>query len=288
MHEVEMVVDAKAELGEGPCWDEVEGVLYFVDILGERVHIYDPTTKSTHSIQLEQMVGAVVPRESGGLVLAMQNGFYLLDPKTEQVNFIGDPESHLVDNRFNDGKCDAQGRFWAGTMGTDRNGALYCLDEDQTIHKKVDGISTSNGIAWSPDQRYMYFIDTPTFKVVQYDFNKESGEIENPIDVIYVPERIGLPDGMTIDEEGMLWIAHFDGGGVSRWNPETGEQLDFIPIPAVNVTSCTFGGTDQKDLYITTARTGTSDEDLENFPYAGGVFRVKMNFQGAVNHPYKG
>lgn len=283
--ELELVIDAKATLGEGPCWDSQKQLLYWVDILEKKVHIYNPTTNEDKEICLGQTVGAVVPGESSEMILALENGFYFLNPDTEELRAICDPESHLSENRFNDGKCDPAGRFWAGTtdaVGIDGKGALYCLDTDLTVKKKVEHVSTSNGLAWSPDYKYMYFIDTPTRKVVRFDYDICTGNIENPKDVVVIQKEEGLPDGMTIDEEGMLWIAHWGGSKVSRWNPMNGEQLLSIPIPALYVTSCTFGGRDLNELYITTAKMHTTDGS------AGGVFRIKTNVRGCPTYQFNG
>ncbi|WP_347551689.1 SMP-30/gluconolactonase/LRE family protein [Pseudalkalibacillus hwajinpoensis] len=289
--EATLVIDARAIFGEGPSWDDQSQLLYWVDIEGKKVHAYNPMTAGNIELKQEQMVGTIAPRESGGLVMAMSGGFYAMNLSTEQVEAITDPESHLPDNRFNDGKCDPAGRFWAGTMhmeGLKGEGALYCLDENLEVTKKIDHVSTSNGITWSPDTRYMYFIDTPTKKVVRYDYDFSTGNIRNPVDVIVIPDGEGMPDGMTSDEEGNLWIAHWGGSKVSKWNPDNGKRLLEVSVPAVNVTSCVFGGKERNELYITTARTNTSEEELKKFPYAGGVFRVKPNVKGSPTYAFKG
>lgn len=291
MGKAELVIPAKADLGEGPCWDKQKGVLYWVNILGKTVNRYDPETKENKEIQVDQLVGTVVPRKSGGVVVAMEKGFYFLDLDTEKLTPITDPENHLPENRFNDGKCDPYGRFWAGTMSLSEEqgmGSLYCLHTDLKVEKKVGDLTISNGLAWSPDHKFMYLIDTPTKKVTRFDYDEETGEIANPVAVIQFKEGEGAPDGMTIDEEGMLWIAHWGGARVSRWNPETGEQLLSIPIPALNVTSCTFGDSDLKTLYITTARKNMTEEQLREYPLTGGLFKVRLGIRGSVNYSYEG
>ncbi|MED1865243.1 SMP-30/gluconolactonase/LRE family protein [Fictibacillus nanhaiensis] len=289
--EAELVLSAKAPLGEGPCWDSKHGVLYWVSILDKKVNIYDPRSHQNREIQLDQMVGTVVPRESGGLVVALQNGFFFLDLNTEKLTPIVDPEQELPENRFNDGKCDPLGRFWAGTMSLSEEaekGSLYCLNHDLNVEKKRENLTISNGLAWSPEQSYMYLIDTPTKKVTRFQYDLQTGRIQEATEVISFPEGVGAPDGMTIDEEGMLWIAHWGGAQVSRWNPETGEQLSSIPIPSLNVTSCTFGGENMDDLYVTTARKNTSAENLERFPEAGGLFKVRPGVKGMPAYAFKG
>ncbi|MFG6115898.1 SMP-30/gluconolactonase/LRE family protein [Halobacillus sp. MO56] len=288
---VELVLDAKAYLGEGPSWDSEQQVLYWVDIEGKKVHIYDPEHGKNSEIHVDQRVGAVVPRNSGGAIAAMEKGFYSLDLESGETRQITDPEAGVSENRFNDGKCDPEGRFWAGTMsysGIQENGALYCLDTNLKVEKKVDHVSTSNGIAWSPDHRYMYFIDTPTKQVVRYEYDKHQGAITNPAIVVEIPDGEGKPDGMTIDAEGNLWIAHWGGSKLSVWNPDKGEQLRSIPVPALNVTSCVFGGKEMNELYITTASVGMEEEDLRKFPSAGGLFKVTTEVTGAPSYHFKG
>jgi sugar lactone lactonase YvrE len=289
--DVELILNIKAELGEGPSWDQEKQLLYWVDILDKKVNIFDPITNHNRQIQLEQFVGAIVPRNINEAVIVLENGFYVLNFETESLVFIAEPEIHIRDNRFNDGKCDAFGRFWAGTMSKSNvpeQGALYCLDTHFNVSKKLSRVGISNGIAWSPDNKWMYYIDTPTKKVVCFEFNIETGEIKNPIDIVHFLEEEGSPDGMTIDEEGMLWIAHWGGSKVSRWNPGTGIKLQTIDIPALNVTSCTFGGKDLNELYITTARTGMTEEQLDRYPYSGGLFRIKTEVKGSPAYYFKG
>ncbi|NGP46802.1 SMP-30/gluconolactonase/LRE family protein [Bacillaceae bacterium SIJ1] len=287
---VELLVDAQAALGEGPCWNEKEQKLYWVNILGKSIHRYDPETDKQEAMDVGQMVGAIAPCKDGRVVLAMQDGFFMCDWETQSLEAFGDPESHLPDNRFNDGKCDPAGRFWAGTMRLKEDarghGALYCLEPSLDIKKKLDNIGTSNGIAWSPDAKKMYYIDTPTQQVVAYDYDIHTGAITNGEAIITIARGAGFPDGMTIDAEGNLWIAHWGGSGISHWNPQTGKQLDFIDVPALNVTSCVFGGPDLKTLYITSARTGTSAADLKQFPHAGGVFTLEADVKGSPTYTF--
>ncbi|MBS4203983.1 SMP-30/gluconolactonase/LRE family protein [Lederbergia citrea] len=281
---VELIVDAQAELGEGPSWDAESKVLYWVDILGKQIHTYEPSSGSTGIIQLDEHIGAVVPRKNGGLVAVLQSGFYFIDLPSERLTFIENPEEHLENNRFNDGKCDPNGRFWAGTMaydGAEGQASLYCFEQGNHVKKVLDNVTISNGIAWSPDFKTMYYIDTPTRQVVSYDYDMKTGEISNKRIAVVIPHEMGGPDGMTSDLEGNIWIAHWGGFQVTRWNPKTGELLVSIPIPAPQVTSCVFGGENLDELYITTARTGLDQETLEKYPHAGGLFRVKTGIKGS-------
>lgn len=279
----ELVLDTKSELGEGAIWNYKTGELIWVNIKGEILNFYHPKTESNREMFTGQMIGTVVPAESGKVMVALQNGIYSYDPDSGAKKLIVDPEADKPDNRFNDGKCDPAGRFWAGTMslvGAKNAGALYRLDADSTIHKMIDGVGTSNGIVWSADKTKMYYIDTPTRKVMGYDYDNETGDISNPKVAVEIPDGIGYPDGMTIDRKDNLWVALWGGSAVACFNPENGELLRKIEVPAKNVTSCAFGGDDLETLYITTARESTSDEDLERFPHAGGVFKVRPGVKG--------
>lgn len=287
--ELELVVDAKASLGEGPCWDAEHQLLYWVDILEKKVHIYDPAQKADRTIDVPEYVGAVVPKKSGGLLLFMQNGLYVMDLEQQEPRLITELEADMPDNRSNDGKCDPAGRFWAGTMEMDAaegEGSLYCMDTDQSVKKVVSDTTISNGLAWSPDRHTMYFIDTPTRKVDAYDYDIGTGYISNRRTAIKMPEEESNPDGMTIDYEGMLWIAHFGGSKIGRWNPETTEKIEEVRVPATQVTSCVFGGQNLDELYITTARTGLGAAEISRQPSAGGVFRMKTNVRGSASHPF--
>ncbi len=289
--QLELVVDAKAALGEGPSWDSEKNILYWVDILEKKIHSFNPVTNENQFIQLEQYVGAIVPTNTHEAIVALENGFNLLNFETKELTFINDPEKHLPSNRFNDGKCDAYGRFWAGTMDKTiqkGQGSLYCLDTDLHVKKKVSKLGISNGLAWSLDNKFFYHIDTLEKTVVSYDFDLMTGDIKNPTIIIQFPEGEGMPDGMTIDAEGMLWIAHWGGAKVSRWNPSTGILISTIEVPARNVTSCTFGGQHLDELYITTARTDLDDSQLKKFPDSGGVFRVKTAVKGTPTYRFKG
>lgn len=288
---VELVLDTKSDLGEGAIWNYKTGELLWVDITGKILNFYNPKLKNNKEMLTGQMIGTVVPAESGKVMVALENGFYQLDPETGAKKLISNPEEGIDGNRFNDGKCDPAGRFWAGTMsstGKRHAGALYRLDADGSVHKMIDNVGTSNGIVWSPDYTKMYYIDTPTRKVMAWDYNNETGEISNPKTAIDIPEEMGYPDGMTLDSEGNVWIALWGGSAVGCWNPQTGELLRTVDVPAKNVTSVAFGDDDLGTLYITTARTGTSDEEHEKFPHAGGVFKTRPGVKGVEAFFFKG
>jgi len=287
MEPIELILDAKALLGEGAAWDVERKRLYWVDIIGTKVHMYNPETGEDRAIDVGQQVGTLAPRQKGGLVLAMENGLYFLDEDSGALEFINDPESDLKENRFNDGKCDPAGRFWAGTLGA-QPGGLYRMDHDLSVHKMVDGIRTSNGIIWSLDKRTMYYIDTPTMEVSAFDYDNTTGEISNRRAVVRVAEGEGHPDGMTIDAEGMLWVAMWNGWQVNRYDPQTGNKIGSIPVPAARVTSVAFGGDHLDELYITSARLQAEGEELANQPHAGGLFKARPGVKGVPGYSFLG
>jgi sugar lactone lactonase YvrE len=286
---VELAVDAHCQLGEGPAY--FYDRLWWVDILGKRIHEYDPKTGEHHAHIYSVQVTAVVPRQGGGFVLATEDGFALLDHMGGKMEFVMDPEKHLPGNRFNDGKCDPRGRLWAGTMareGAPQAGALYVLGQNLIAEHRVPHVSCSNGLAWSSDGRTMYYIDTPTGTVDAFSYEPETGAIANRQPVIRIPDGNGYPDGMTIDAEGKLWVATWDGWSVLRCDPVTGNILEKIPVPVAQVTSCAFGGPNLSDLYITSARAGVLSDDIEQQPHAGGLFRLRTTTHGLPTVAFAG
>lgn len=286
---LELVIDSKSELGEGPCWDEKNQKLLWIDGYAGKINIYDYVDQSNRFIEVGQYVGSINLRKDGGAILALQYGIYFLNLKTEKILKITDPEYGLSHNRLNDGKCDCKGRLWFGSINMDAHvrsydvestGALYCMNKDLEIRQVLDNIAVSNGLTWNVNNKIMYHINTPTRKVVAYDFNKETGEIKNKREIVIIPENQGVPDGMTIDEEGKLWVAHFGGYQVSRWDPETGEKIGKIKLPVKNVTSCTFGGKNLEELFITTASAGLSKKEASEQPQAGGLFKIRPGVKG--------
>lgn len=276
--QIDVVLPHRCLLGEGPVWDPKRKVICWVDILQGEIHEYSPQSKEHHIIAVGQMVGAAVLCSDGNFLAALKNGFGFVNRATSEVTMIANPESHIPGNRFNDGKCGPDGRFWAGTMShTDEpeEGSLYVFDRDQSVTKKISNVSISNGMAWSLDHKTFYYIDTPTYTVVAYNYDKSSGEISKKRVIINIPKEDGSPDGMTIDSEGMLWIAHWDGWQITRRNPNTGNKLLSIPFPAARITSCAFGGDDLQDLYVTSARTGLTHDELASQPLAGSLFVIK-------------
>jgi sugar lactone lactonase YvrE len=271
-------------LGEGPLWDEDQQRIFWVDIPHGIIHCYRLSDAGYRHWSVPDMVGAVALGTGNHLVAALSSGFAFVDLDTGRVSPVTDPEAQLPDNRFNDGKCDPAGRFWAGTMslsGKSEAGSLYLLDTDLTCTSKWSGVSISNGLAWTADARTLYYIDTPTRSVLAFDYDRATAAIAQPRTVITIPEQEGFPDGMTIDTEGKLWIAHWDGWQVARWDPDRGSKLQSIPLPVARATSCTFGGPDFRDLYITTAREGLTAAQIREQALAGSLFVCRnTRFQG--------
>ncbi len=290
--EAELVLDARAELGEGPVWDATTDELVWVDILGRRVHRYRPDDGSSRTFETPSPVGAVATRSNGGLVLALEDGFWLQDPGDGNggLRRLTEVESDVPGNRMNDGKVDPAGRFWAGTMaydGTPGAGSLYRLEPDGHVTRVLRGVTTSNGLGWSPDGRLMYYIDTPTQRVDAFDYEVRTGEIDGRRTLVEIPAEVGSPDGMTVDAEGFLWVALWGGWAVHRYRPD-GRLDGSIRVPVSQVSSCTFGGDGLSELYITSAATELGPDDLTAQPHAGSLFRSRPGVAGLPTHSFAG
>lgn len=276
------VLHAQAALGEGALWNPETARLYWVDIEGRALHVFDPATGRDYSFPTTDRIGTVVPLRGGAVLVALQSGIHRLDPATGARTLLAQPlaEPSL---RFNDGKCDPAGRFWVGTfdlLQRPHAGTLYRLDPDGRLHVMLRGITNSNGIAWSLDRATMYYIDTPTRAVQAFDYDLATGAIARPRIVVRFPEATGWPDGMTLDAEGCLWVALWGGGRVQRYDPATGALLQTIEVPAPHTSSCAFGGPDLATLYITTARGGLSPTQVAEFPFSGDVFAAEPGVRG--------
>lgn len=289
--ETELLLDVQNALGEGSIWNHKTQELWWIDIEGRTLNIYNPKTKTHKTIDVKQRIGTVVPSQDGlSAIVALQTGVWNLNLETEAMTYLTNPEVDTANIRLNDGKCDPDGRFWVGSMHlkqTEYAAALFRItaENDQISLKEMqDSVTISNGIIWSLDEKTMYYIDTKRGNVRAYDYEKSSGDITNERVVITVSDTLGYPDGMTIDSEGMLWIALWNGDCVSRWNPNTGELLQTIEVPAHNVSSCAFGGENLETLYITSARLDMTDEELKAKPLSGGVFKVKPGVKGVNSY----
>lgn len=276
-----LILDAKTTLGEGPVWDYKKQLLFWVDIEGCHLHAHKPSTGVNQRWHFDEMLGAAVPTESGKLLLALASGLASFALETEtllphQVLENTDPQM-----RFNDGKVSPNGTFWIGSMHkkfAPKTGSLYQVKSNFKSSVLIPKTTISNGMAWTSDAKKFYFIDSPTFQVRSYDFLNDT--ISNGKTAFKIPKNYGSPDGMCIDNENMLWIAHWGGNCICRWNPITGVVLEKISIPAPHVTSCCFGGEDLKTLYITTARSGLTMKQMEEFPLSGGLFTYTPKIAG--------
>lgn len=280
----EIVLQHKCVLGEGPLWDTHRGTICWVDILKGDIHEYDVEKKVHRISTLQEMVGTIALSKNGDFIAALKSGIALVERNSGVVHKLVHPEKHLPGNRYNDGKCDPAGRLWVGSISlTEEPGAatLYMINPDLSFSEKIKNVTISNGLAWDGDQKTFYYIDAPTMHVVAYDFNVHTGEIANKRVVIEVPKSEGFPDGMTIDKDGMLWIGHWDGWQVARWDPRTGKKLLSIALPVARVSSCAFGGPSFEDLYITTASINLTPQQQADQPLAGSLFVVKnCGFKG--------
>ena len=271
----------RATLGEGPCWEPVEGALYWTDIPAHKVHRL--AADGTHATwDAGQPVGAIVPRAAGGLVLAAKDGFWALDPVTGQLALLVDVESDMPETRMNDGACDRAGRFFAGTMAEDESpgaGTLYRLDPHHEVTPVLGGVGISNGIGWSLDESRMYYIDSLTHSVDVFDYDAASGAVGNRRVFAGVGGNGVLPDGLAVDADGCVWVALWGGAAVQRYGPE-GRLEQTLEIPAAHVTSCAFGGPGLGTLYITTAAgPGTC---------GGALFACQPGATGLPANPFRG
>ena len=271
-------------LGEGPVWDAARGELVWVDIERALVHRWAPGEAGV-SLAVGQPVGCAVPRANGGLALALRDGFALMARDGVSPRVVAPVEEQRADTRMNDGACDTRGRFWAGTMslvGDTRAAALYRLDGDLSVTRVLPGLSVSNGLGWSPDDRFMYHVDTPRRRIDVYEFDARSGSLGARRAAIAVAPEQGRPDGLAVDAEGGIWVALWGGGAVQRYTPE-GRVDARIELPASQVTSCSFGGADLATLYITTAARGAEHE-----PLAGSLFCCRPGVHGLRATPFAG
>ena len=282
-------------LGEGAFWHEARQSFFWVDIDGKGLFEYVVKNKKVNTWRFQQRPSFLALDKQGEFIMAFQGGIGRFDLQTENLEWLVDIEKDSPENRTNDGGIDSEGRLWIGTMHTQFKksaGSLYCIDKDFRITRKVEALTIPNGLVWSLDNSRMYHVDSPTRKVQSYLFDHRTGNIIFEKTAVIIPEEAGTPDGMCIDEEGMLWIAQWNGFGVYRWNPENGMLLDKIEVPVPQVSSCAFGGINYDELFITTARENFTQELLEKYPDSGciytaqpGVRGVKKNLFGGCSFP---
>ncbi len=280
----------EANLGEGAIWNYKTQELYWIDIEGRQLNIYNPKSKINKVLNTESRIGTVVPFTEDEALIALENGVHKIDIQTGKSNLFTDMKSELLGSRLNDGKCDPSGRFWVGSMHLEQETGkanLYTITSENILQKKIDSVTISNGIVWTSDKKTMYYIDTPTSTIKEFDYNNETGEISNGKIAVKIPIKFGFPDGMTIDEENMLWVGMWNGNAVIRFNPKTGKVISKIEVPAHNITSCAFGGENLETLYITSARIDMTEEELIKYPLAGSLFSINPGVKGVKSNFYK-
>ena len=286
----ECVLDAKASLGECPVWSVDEQVLYWVDINAPSLNRFDPLTGANAAWPMPQSIGCFALRERGGFIAALRDGFWFVDrngsPERKVAAAPYDPSRH----RFNDGRADARGRFWAGSMNEARDGAtaaLYRLDPDFTLTAMIPEITISNGLAFSPDGRTLYHADTPARVVTAWDYDATTGAVANRRIFAQFGGDTDHPDGAAVDREGCYWSAFYRGGKIVRLSPH-GERLDEFPLPALCPTMCAFGGPDLRTLYVTSARQRRDTEELARLPLSGGIFALRVDVPGLPEPKFAG
>jgi sugar lactone lactonase YvrE len=275
---VRCVAETRSLLGEGPTWSPRDSSLYWVDILTPSVHCFDTVRGVDTESKIGSMVSVAIPKATGGLLVAMPGGLMTLELSQKTLAPFCHPESDRPGNRYNDGKCDRMGRLWIGTldMGAAANrGNLFRVDPDGSWRKMDAGFTVANGLGWSPDNRHMYFTDTPRRTIYRYDFDLLAGTISNRQPFITLDANDGTPDGMTVDEAGCLWVAVWDAWRVSRFSPQ-GEELLRIKMPVPRPTSCCFGGPNLDTLFVTSASVRLNEEALAAAPLSGSLFSIRI------------
>jgi sugar lactone lactonase YvrE len=286
---VDVAIRSEALLGEGPRWDVLARRLLWVDIEAGELHLFDPARGEDRAIQLGSRVGAASPtKDAGAVLVALADRLALVDLADESLRTLVEIP-HGNGMRLNDGACDAAGRFWIGSMALDETpgaAALYRYSAG-SCECVLDGVTLSNGLGWSLDETTMYYVDSMTYRVDRFDFERDSGAISNRRPFATIERGAGIPDGLAVDDDGCVWVALWGGGALRRYTPE-GELERTIPVPAERVTACCFGGDDGRELYITTASFELGREERERQPLAGCVFVTDVGVSGPPAHPFAG
>jgi sugar lactone lactonase YvrE/DNA-binding IclR family transcriptional regulator len=275
-------------LAEGPHWSVPEQRLHWVDILAPSIVSGNPADGTRSSFPMPELVGCVVPRQKGGFIAATETGIKIVQDGV--VSTIATPEADMPGNRFNDGKCDRRGRFWTGSLAINTapgKGSLWRCDVDGSVQRMDSGFHIANGLGWSPDDKVFYFTDSAKRVIYAYDFDLARGEIANRRVFANIPESTGTPDGLTVDSEGFVWSAQWDGWCITRYDPE-GRVERVINLPVPRPTSCTFGGPDMKTLFVTTARIRLSAQQLAEAPLSGSILSIAVGVAGLPDPAYGG
>lgn len=287
--DIKVAVHSQNALGEGPVWSQGEGALYWVDIHKKLLQRWVPSSDNIESWLMPSEIGSLAIRKSGGCLVALRDGFAFVDLDSGLVTPICDLEEDLPFTRFNDGKCDRRGRFWAGTMDEvfpNRRGSLYRLGEDGKCVKVRGNVGISNGLGWSPDNKTFYYTDSSAHAIFAYSYDHDSGHISNERIFVKTPENY-VPDGLTVDSDGFIWSAKWDGWKIVRYAPSGRIDLE-IPMPVQRPTSCIFGGKNLNKLFITTASIDLGAEELKQQPLAGNVFVVETDAVGLAEPWFAG
>ena len=284
MKNIDCIYHEKILLGECPVWDNELDCLYWIDIDGMKIYRYFPSTNTTSKKSLPCKVGSFALVQKDILLVALKNGLHYFNFKTEKLHFISHPAQNLPKSRYNDGRCDIKGRFWVGTMGDPQkeifDNSFFCCLENGKYDEKISSIGISNGLAFSPEYRYMYFADTMQKIVWRYSFDKDSGIIENKQEWINLKYKAGKPDGACVDEDGCYWLAHVYGWKIVRYTPSGKEDIA-IDLPVEKPSMCAFGGTKLDILFVTSIKSDIK-ENIEKQPYAGGVFAIHTGYKGLI------
>lgn len=278
------LVDAKADLGECPVWSVREQALYWVDIKGQAIHRYDPATGENATLPVAEQIGCIGLARSGGFIAGMRSGLWRLDAQGKIRKKLADNPEDWSSSRFNDGRCDRSGRFWAGTLDepkAGRNAHLYRYD-GHGLQAMADNLLTSNGLAFSPDDCWLYHADTPAFTVFRYAFEPDGGNLgprEPWISLSSTARDRARPDGAAVDSLGRYWTALYEGGRIQCYSPNA-ELLAEYSLPARCPTMIAFGGPRLTTLFVTTARAGRPSEELAAYPESGGLFAMTVETPG--------
>ncbi len=271
---LECIWEAQAELGESTIWVGEEQVLYFVDGLRGRLLRYSESQGTSEVYRHDGVIGFIAHRVGGGFIAGMDNKLYMLDTAVGTAIEVACPEPQLRNSQFNDGKVDPQGCLWAGTLDrecADPVGSLYRVHKDLSWKGVDDGYLCPNGPAFSPDGRILYHTDSMRRTIYKFDLDLDAGAIFNKRVFVKFEDRDGLPDGMTVDRDGRLWVAHYGGARITAFRPN-GAIDDVLLLPAPNVTTCAFGGTNGTTLFISTSRVSMTEAQLREAPLSGGLF----------------
>lgn len=282
MYNVQCLWQGDNTLGESPLWDKRTQTLYWVDILGPKIHAFTPRTQHYRNWPMPTLVGCIALRKLGGLVVGLRDHLAFFDPQTEIVTPWVPIVEHDPRVRLNDGKCGPKGDLWVGTMDLEEAAPiadLYRVDQDGNVTSLIDRVTISNGLGWSPDRTIFYYTDSEIRTIYKFHYDKETQALSDRQIFAKIPEDAGFPDGLTVDSEGFVWGAHWGGWRITRYAP-SGEIVDVIKLPVRRPTSCCFGGENHNILYITSARKGFTALELAENPLAGSVFAIETNTKG--------